>query len=142
MKDSWTLTSSASYDSNSFWRLSATLYCRRVVDKKSGQSRTFDQAVLEVTSAPACFWDRGARWLVARFYGLGQLEKSCSVFSDEIRWLFRKKPVLIPCQDKVSPSRAARSYMNSREEQRSRRHGDSRRLEVRGERLSRSVMER
>ena len=84
------------------------------------------QAVLEVNSAPARFWDRDARWFVARFYGLGQLETSCSVFSEEIRWLFEKRPVLIPCQEKVSPSRAARGYMNSREDQRSRRHGDSR----------------
>ena len=30
------------------------------------------QAVLEVISAPARFWDRGARWFVARIYGLGQ----------------------------------------------------------------------
>ena len=79
---------------------------------------------------------------MARFYGLGQLETSCSVFSDEIRELFEKRPVLMPRQDKVSPSRAARGYRNSREDQRSRRHGDSRRLEVRGERLSRSVMGR
>ena len=42
MEDSWTLTSSASCDSSSFWRLSATPYCRRVVDTKSGQNRTFD----------------------------------------------------------------------------------------------------
>ena len=42
MEDSWTLTSSASYDSRNFWRLSATPYCRRVVDTKSGQNRTFD----------------------------------------------------------------------------------------------------
>ena len=41
-EDSWTLTSSASYDSSSFWRLCATPYCRRVVDTKSGQNRTFD----------------------------------------------------------------------------------------------------
>ena len=105
--------------------------------------RSLIQAVLEVTSAPARFWDHGARWFVASFYGLGQREKkSYSVFSDEIRWLFEKRPVPMPRQDKVSPSRPARDYRNSREDQRSRRHGDLRRLEVRGERLSRSVMER
>ena len=82
--------------------------------------------VLEVTSAPARFWGRRARWLVARFYGLGQLETNCSVFSEEIRWLFEKRPVLIPFQENVSPSRAARGHMNSSEDQRSRRHGDSR----------------
>ena len=48
----------------------------------------------------------------------------------------------MPRLDKVSPSRTARGYRNSRGDQRSRRHGDSRRLEVRGKRLSRSVMER
>ena len=58
------------------------------------------QAVLEVTSAPARLWDRGARWLVARFYGLGQLETNCSVFSEEIRWLFETKPVMRPCRKK------------------------------------------
>ena len=42
MEGSWTLTLSASYDSSSFWRLSATPYCWRVVDTKSGQNRTFD----------------------------------------------------------------------------------------------------
>ena len=42
MEDSWAVTPSASYDSSSFWRLSATPYCRRVVDTKSWQSRTFD----------------------------------------------------------------------------------------------------
>ena len=96
------------------------------------------QAVLEVTSAPARFGDRGARWFVASFEGL---EQSCSVFS-MIRWLFGIRAVSMPRHDKVSLSRTARGYRNSWEEQRSRRHGDSRRLEVRGERLSRSVMER
>ena len=42
MEDSWTLTPSASYDSSSFWRLSATPYCRRVVGTKSKKNRTFD----------------------------------------------------------------------------------------------------
>ena len=106
-----------------------------------GKKRPLIQAVQEVTFAPARFWDSGARWFVASFYALGQLEKSCNIFSDEIRWLFEKKPVLMPCQDKVSPSRATRGYRNAREDQRSRRHGDSKRLEVRGERLSRSVTE-
>ena len=110
--------------------------------QNSGKIGPLIQAVLEVTSAPARFWDSGARWFAARFYGLGQLEMSCSIFSEEIRWLFEKRPVLIPCEENVLPSRAARGYMNSREDQRSRRHGDSRRLEVRGKRLSRSVMER
>ena len=134
-----TSISSASYDSSSVFQernLSATPYCRRVVDTKSRQNRILTQAVHEVASAPAHFWDRGARWFVARLYGLGQLVTSCSVFSEGIRWLFVTRPVLMPCQKKVLPSRAARGYMNWREERRSRRHGDSRRLGVRGDRLS------
>ena len=42
MEDSWILTSSASYDSRSFLRLFAALYCHRVVETKSRQNRTFD----------------------------------------------------------------------------------------------------
>ena len=45
-----------------------------------GKIEPLIQAVSKVTSAPAHFWDRGARWFVARFYGLRQLETSCSVF--------------------------------------------------------------
>ena len=41
-KKSWTTIPSASFDSSRFWRLLATPYCRRVVDTKSRQSRTFD----------------------------------------------------------------------------------------------------
>ena len=41
-KNSRTSVPSASYNSSSFRRLSATPYCRRVVDTKSGQNRTFD----------------------------------------------------------------------------------------------------
>ena len=140
-ENSRTSIPSASYDSSSVFQernLSATPYCRRVVDTKSGQNRIFDPGGSQVTSAPARFRDRGARWFVER---LRQLKQSCSVFSD-IRWLFGIRPVSMPRHDKVSPSRTARGYRNSWEEQRSRRHGNSRRLEVRGERLSRSVMER
>ena len=87
--------------------------------------RLLIQAVHVVTSAPAHFWDPGARWFVVRLYGLGQLVTSCSVFSEEICWLFDTRPASMPCQEKVLLSRAARSYMNCREEHRSRRHGDS-----------------
>ena len=44
-KNSWTSISSASYDSSSVFQernLFATPYCRRVVDRKSRQNRTFD----------------------------------------------------------------------------------------------------
>ena len=42
-KKTW--TPYASFDSSSFWRLLAAPYCRRVVDTKSRQNRTFDQGV-------------------------------------------------------------------------------------------------
>ena len=42
MEKSWTSTLRASYDSSSFWRLLAAPYCRRVVETKSMQNRTFD----------------------------------------------------------------------------------------------------
>ena len=70
------------------------------------------QAVRKVTSALAHFLDRGARWFVVRLYGLGQLVTSCSVFSEEVRWLFETRPALMPCQEKVLPSRTARGYMS------------------------------
>ena len=111
-KNSWTSVPSASYDSSSFWRLFAAPYCYRVVNTNQGKIGLLIQAVRKVTSAPAHFWDRGARWFVARLYALGQLVTSCSLFSEEIRWLFEPRPVLMPCQEKVSPSRAARGYIN------------------------------
>ena len=86
-----------------------------------GKKGLLIQAVHEVTSTPARFGDRGARWFVGRLYGLGQLVTSCSVFSEEIRWLFETRPALMPCQEKVLSSRAARGYMSWREEMRSRR---------------------
>ena len=56
MEDSWTLTSSASYDSSTFWRLSATPYCRRVVDTKPGQNRTFDPGGSRGHLRACLFW--------------------------------------------------------------------------------------
>ena len=41
-KTSWTSVPSASYNSSSFSKLSATPYCLRVVDTKPGQNKTFD----------------------------------------------------------------------------------------------------
>ena len=71
-KNSWTSVPSASYNSSSFRRLSATTYCRRVVDTKSGQNRTFDPGGSRGHLRACPFLDRGARWFVARIYGLGQ----------------------------------------------------------------------
>ena len=72
IENSWTSTLYASYDSSSFWRLLAALYCRRVVRLNPGKIGFLIQAVHEVTSAPARFWDRGARWFVVRLYVLEQ----------------------------------------------------------------------
>ena len=116
-----TSTPYASYDSSSFWRLLAAPYCRRVVETKSRQNRTFDPGGSQGHLRACPVWDRGARWFVVRLYGLKQLVTSCSVFSEEISWLFETRPALMSCQEKVLPSRAARGYMNWREERRSSR---------------------
>ena len=60
------------------------------------------QAVCKVISAPALFWDRGARWFVVRLNGLGQLVTSCSVFSEETRWFSETRPALMSCKKKSS----------------------------------------
>ena len=143
MEDSWTVTPSASYDSSNFWRLFAAPYCYRVVDTKSSQNRIFDPGGSRGHLRACPVLGPWRALVYGEFLRAGAAgEELQRFFSDEICWLFEKRPVLMPRQDKVSPSRAARVYRNSREDQRSRRHGDSRRLEVRGERLSRSVMER
>ena len=104
-KKTW--ISSTSYDSSGVFQernLAATLYCRSLT-QNPGKIGPLIQAVWKVTSAPAHFWDRGARWFVARLYGLGQLVKNCSVFLEEIRWPFETRPVLMPCQEKKSRRR-------------------------------------
>ena len=50
------------------------------------------QAVHDVTSAPARFWDRGARWFVVRLYVLEQPGDELQRFSEEIRCLFEVRP--------------------------------------------------
>ena len=60
------------------------------------------QAIRKVTFAPGHFGDRGARSFVVRLYGLGQLVTSCSVLSEEIRWLSETRPTLMPCKKKSS----------------------------------------
>ena len=89
-KTSWPLVPSASYDSSSFWRLLLHIATGSLRPNQS-KIGPLIQAVRKVTSAPAYFWDRGARWFVARLYGLGQLVTSCSIFSEKIRSLFEKK---------------------------------------------------
>ena len=95
--------SSASYDSSSVFQernLSAFPTAGGSLTQSPGKIGPLIQAVRKVTSAPAHFWYRGARWFVARLYGLGQLVTSCSVFSEEICWLFETRPVLMPFQEK------------------------------------------
>ena len=76
-----TSTQYASYDS-SFWRnyLLAAPSCRRVIETNRGKIGCSIQAVLKVVSAPACFWERGARCFVGRFT-LG-LDEAAAFFGD------------------------------------------------------------
>ena len=59
-----TLAPYVSYESSFFHKsnISAAPSCRRVIETKSGENRMFDPG-----SAPARFWDRGARCFVERF---------------------------------------------------------------------------
>ena len=98
-KNSWTSVPSASHNSSSFRRLSATPYCRRVVDTKSGQNMTFDPGGSR-GHLRACPFSGQLRALVCgeflRAGAAGELQR----FSDEIRWLFGIRPVYMPHQEK------------------------------------------
>ena len=74
-----TSISSASYDS-SFWRLFAVPFCLRVIETNQCKIGPSIQAVLKVVSAPARYWDRGARCFVVRLCVLEQLDKTAAVF--------------------------------------------------------------
>ena len=63
---------------------------------------------------------------MVKLYVLEQLDDELQRLFEEIHWLFEAKPAL---REKVLPSGAARGYMSWRDEQRSRRRGDSRLLE-------------
>ena len=124
VKKSWTSVLSASYDSSSVFQernLSATRYCRKAVDTKSGQNRTSDPGGSRGRGRLPVFGIVARVGLWRGFNGLEQLETSCSVFSVEIRWLFVTRPVLMLRQEKVLPSRAVRGYMSWRQERRPRR---------------------
>ena len=59
-ENSWTSIPSASYDSSSVFQgrnLSATSYCRRVVDTKSGQNKTFDPGGSRGHLRACPFWE-------------------------------------------------------------------------------------
>ena len=124
-----TSVSSASNDSSSVFQernQSATPYCRRVVDTKSRQNRTFDPGSSQGHLRACPFLGPWRALVCGEVLRTGPAGEELQGFSEEIRWFFEERQVLMPCQEKVSPSRAARGYINSREEQRSRRHGDSR----------------
>ena len=75
-KNSWTSVPFALYDSSSVFQERNRLLLHTAggsLTQNPGKIGPLIQAVLEVTSAPARFWNRGARWFVARIYGLGQL---------------------------------------------------------------------
>ena len=70
-----TPTPYVSYDSSFFHmdNLPAVPSCRRVIETNQEKIGCSIQAVLKVVSAPARFWDRGARCFVGRFVlGLGE----------------------------------------------------------------------
>ena len=128
-KKSWTSVPSASYDSNSVFQernLSATPYCRRVVDKKSRQNRTFDPSGSRGHLRACPFLGSWRALVCGEVIRAGAAGDELQRFLEEICWLFVTRLVLMPCPKKVLPSRAAQGYMNWREERRSRRHGDSR----------------
>ena len=61
---------------------------------------------------------------------LEQLGDELQLVLEEIRWPFEARLAKNTlCREKVLPSRATRGYMSWRDEQRSRRRGDSRLLE-------------
>ena len=131
----WTSIPSAWYDS-SFHRskLLAPPFCRRVIETKSGQNRTFDpggsqgrlracpflgtwRALLygEVMRVGAAGDDLQRFWRIndSRFKNLHEWYGR-SIYAARIavnHWFFTARPALnLPCQDKGMPSRAARGY--------------------------------
>ena len=76
-----TSTPYVSYDS-SFWDLLAAASCRRVIETKSGENRTFDpggsQSCLRV--CPFLGSHRGARYFAVRLCVLEQLHETVAVF--------------------------------------------------------------
>ena len=93
-KNSWTSIYSASFDSSSVFQernLSVTPYCRRVVDTKSRQNRTFDSGGSQGhLRAYPCLgpWRALVCGEVSRAWAAGhELQR---FFSEKIRWLFDK----------------------------------------------------
>ena len=85
-----TSTPHASFDSSSFWRLLAAPYCRRVVDTKPRQNRTFDPGGSR-GHLHACPFLGSCRALVCgEDLRAGAAGKELQRFSEEIRWLFEK----------------------------------------------------
>ena len=112
MEDSWTFTSSTSYDSSSFWRLFPAPYCYRVVEIKSRQDRNFDQGGSRGHLRACPFLGSWRALVCGEVLRAGAACEKLQRFSEETHWFFVTRPVLMPCQKKVLPSRAARGYMN------------------------------
>ena len=73
-----TSTPYGSYDSSSFWKLLAAPYCRRVVETKSRQNRTFDPANCKRTSTSYGSYDSSRFWkLLAAPYCRRVVETKC-----------------------------------------------------------------
>ena len=80
----WTSVPSAWYDS-SFWRnkLLAAPSCRRVVETKAMQNRTFDPGGSQGRFRACPFWDRGARCFVVRLCMLERLDEAAALFGGD-----------------------------------------------------------
>ena len=97
MEDSWTLTPSTSYDSSSFWRPFAAPYCYRVVETKSRQNRTFDPGGSRGHLRACPFLGSWRALVCGEVIRAGAAGDEQQRFSEGIRWLFEKTPVLMPC---------------------------------------------
>ena len=125
-KKSRTSTPHVSYDSSAFQdsNLPAAPYCRRVVETKSRQNRTFAPGGSQGQRRACPFSGSWRALVVVRSYLLEQLVTSCSILSEDIRWLPETRPVLLPCKKKSS--RLERLEVISRMERGHVVEGDSR----------------
>ena len=92
-KNPWTSISSASYDSSSVFQkrnLSATPYCRRVVDTTPGQNRTFDPGGSQ-GHLRACPFLGPWRALVCDEVLRAGAAEELQRFLERICWFFEKK---------------------------------------------------
>ena len=99
--------------------------------------------VVKVVSAPARFWDRGARYFVVRLYLLAQLDDELSVFWRRFAGSLKQGQPRIRCAGKKSYRRGRLEATCAGGTNRGHAVEATRGYwEIRGDRLSGSVMER